>query len=228
MNNCFVYQHIRLDTNQVFYIGIGRSYPYKKRARVSTSLYRNELWHKIVNEHGHRWEIVFDNLTQDEARAKEVELILKYGRISDGTGILCNIARGGLGNWDYKHTNETKNKLRESVLKQNREGNNPRLGCKHSDKSKSIMRLRKLGIKHSEEQNEHQSKARSTGTYKIYKDNNLLGSFHSTSIAFKSTGVPPRSISQLASNNKIGRWGKAKGIMVEFTPNNKIDKKTEK
>lgn len=42
-----VYKHIRLDTNQVFYIGVGKTdkRPYSK-------IYRNKHWHNVVNKAG--------------------------------------------------------------------------------------------------------------------------------------------------------------------------------
>jgi hypothetical protein len=42
-----VYQHKRNDTNEIFYIGIGRS---KDRAGKKTN--RNKYWHSIVNKFG--------------------------------------------------------------------------------------------------------------------------------------------------------------------------------
>ena len=56
-----VYKHTRLDTNEIFYIGIGKT---EKRAFSTYS--RNKHWHNIVNKAGYTVEILFAGLTWDE------------------------------------------------------------------------------------------------------------------------------------------------------------------
>jgi hypothetical protein len=90
----YVYRHIRLDTNQVFYIGIGSS-PYYKRAK--SKLDRNDFWKRIVNKTDYKIEILFDELTKEEAIEKEIEFIALYGRSNLGKGTLCNLTNGGEG-----------------------------------------------------------------------------------------------------------------------------------
>lgn len=51
MSNICVYQHIRLDTNEVFYIGIGNI----KRPYIISN--RNIHWKNIVNKVGYKWNI---------------------------------------------------------------------------------------------------------------------------------------------------------------------------
>lgn len=85
-----VYQHIRLDTNLPFYVGIGAS---KKRAFRTDG--RNDIWNKIVQNVDYRVEILFENLSKHDACKKEVELIKQYGRICNNSGILSNITMGG-------------------------------------------------------------------------------------------------------------------------------------
>lgn len=85
-----VYQHIRLDTNLPFYIGIGTT---KKRAFRKDG--RNDIWNKIVQKVDYRVEILFENLPKNNACQKEIELIKRYGRICDNSGILSNITMGG-------------------------------------------------------------------------------------------------------------------------------------
>jgi hypothetical protein len=85
-----VYRHIRLDKNEPFYIGIGNS---KERAYRKDG--RNPLWKKIVDKTNYKVQIIFDDLTKEEACNKEIELISLYGRIINGTGILSNITCGG-------------------------------------------------------------------------------------------------------------------------------------
>lgn len=100
-----VYKHIRLDSDEIFYIGIGdKTRPYKKTGR-------NKHWKNIVNKHGYRIEILYSNVDVDFAIEKEIELISKYGRIDIGTGILVNMTDGGEGCKGIIHLDETKEKL---------------------------------------------------------------------------------------------------------------------
>ena len=87
-----VYKHIRLDNNEPFYIGIG-----KKRDRAFTKHKRSIFWEKIVSKTDYRVEILFDDLTWEEACEKEKEFIQLYGRKDLGLGSLVNLTDGGEG-----------------------------------------------------------------------------------------------------------------------------------
>ena len=69
-----VYLHRRNDTNEIFYIGIGRN---KHRAGKKTN--RNSYWNNIVNKYGFTKEILFSNISWEEAIKQEIRLINKYG-----------------------------------------------------------------------------------------------------------------------------------------------------
>lgn len=99
-----VYRHIRLDKNEPFYIGIGAN---EKRAFNKVS--RNIYWKNIVNKTDYEVQILFDDLTIEQACEKEKEFISLYGRKDLGTGTLVNMTDGGDGGCNgYKHTNEHK------------------------------------------------------------------------------------------------------------------------
>lgn len=106
-----VYRHIRLDKNEPFYIGIGNS---KYRATKKDS--RNDIWQKIVDKTPYRVDILFDDITWEEACEKEKEFILLYGRKKDG-GILANITFGGEGVLGLPQSDEAKEKARKQMLK---------------------------------------------------------------------------------------------------------------
>lgn len=93
IKNAFVYRHIRLDTNEVFYVGISintrRPYDRSDRSR---------FWKSIVKKTKYRIEIVMVDLTWSEACKKEIELIKLYGRRDLGQGTLVNLTDGGEGN----------------------------------------------------------------------------------------------------------------------------------
>ena len=91
-NDWILYRHIRDDKNLPFYIGIGRDVnrPYNKKDR-------SKFWKRIIGKTGYAVEIIFDNLTKEEAIQKEIEFIKLYGRIDLKTGSLCNMTCGGEG-----------------------------------------------------------------------------------------------------------------------------------
>lgn len=91
-----VYGHYRKDDGTLFYIGKGKRAKgdRNKRSRIRNG--RSELWKRIVAKHGFFVKILFDNLTEEEAFKIEIELIKKYGKMSEG-GQLANICDGGEG-----------------------------------------------------------------------------------------------------------------------------------
>ena len=102
----YLYRHIRLDKNEVFYIGIGTGDRYKSKFS------RNKYWNHIVNNTTWKSEIIMDNLSRLEAEEKEKEFILLYGRKDLKTGTLCNLTDGGTGGLGLKHTEECKLKMK--------------------------------------------------------------------------------------------------------------------
>lgn len=107
-----VYRHIRLDTNEVFYIGIGRD---EKRA-YDKKRSRSNWWKSILEKTEYRVDILFDNLTWEEACDKEKEFIELYGRKDLELGTLVNMTNGGDGSIGYKNSEES-NKKRSDKLK---------------------------------------------------------------------------------------------------------------
>lgn len=131
-----VYQHRRLDTNEIFYIGIGKTI-----ARSKSKKYRNNIWHKIVKKSEYSIEILHTNLSWEESCILEKYYIKKYGRKDLGLGSLANMTDGGDGINGYKHTNETKNILRKL-----------KTGSKMSEKNKNAILLANIGRKHTKEE----------------------------------------------------------------------------
>ena len=87
-----VYKHIREDLNEVFYIGMGENEP-----RAHTEYKRSVPWKNVTNKTKYRAEIIFNNLTWEEACEKEKEYIKFYGRRDLGLGSLVNMTDGGEG-----------------------------------------------------------------------------------------------------------------------------------
>lgn len=150
-DNCcsYVYIHITLDTNKIFYVGIGRKKDYKRAYDVSS---RSNHWKNVVKKHGHKIKILFYNKTWEEACEIEKLLILFYGRKDLGLGYLVNLTDGGDGslggiktgdlkkkygsqNLGKKHTIEHINKNREANLGEK----NGFYGKKHSEETKIYL-----------------------------------------------------------------------------------------
>jgi hypothetical protein len=110
----YLYTHTRLDNNEIFYVGIGKQKNYKRASFIHN---RNIHWKNVTKKTGWTVDIVFDNLTWEEACEKEKELIKKLGRIDLGTGKLTNMTNGGNGNDGIKMSPESIKKRNESRRK---------------------------------------------------------------------------------------------------------------
>lgn len=160
----YVYRHIRLDTNEPFYVGIGSDEFYKRAHNQNN---RNKHWKNIVSTHGYKVQIVIDDLTWDEACAKEMEFIALYKRTFEG-GLLVNITAGGEGNLNpspetrMKISNsqkgdknsmhgKPKNKNWYQAMEKLKGEGNPNHGKKIPDWHKEILRNTHLGKKQSAE-----------------------------------------------------------------------------
>jgi len=110
-----VYKHIRIDTNDVFYIGIG-----KTLNRAYSKYNRNKYWKNIVNKNNGVFliELLHTDLTWEEACQKERQYIRQYGRSDICSGTLCNLTDGGEGISNLKHSEETRLKI--SIAAKNR------------------------------------------------------------------------------------------------------------
>lgn len=99
----YLYRHIRLDTNEVFYVGIGTAYRnygigFKKRYNRAYRVDgRSEFWCKIVSKTAYNIEILFESDDRDFVEQKEKEFISLYGRRDTRAGTLVNLTDGGDG-----------------------------------------------------------------------------------------------------------------------------------
>jgi len=134
-NMAVLYRHIRLDNNEVFYIGIGENEKraYNKRGR---SIY----WKRVVSKSEYEIEFVFEDLTWEQACEKEKEFIALYGRQDLRTGTLVNLTNGGEGVPNMVRSKEWKLE-RSRAMK----GNKIWLGKTHSQESKKLMSKAKMG-----------------------------------------------------------------------------------
>jgi hypothetical protein len=139
-----VYEHIRNDTNEVFYVGIG-----KKEKRAYDKHGRNPHWKRIVNKIGYTVNIIHKDIDHKEAKKIEILLIEKYGRKNLGLGNLVNMTDGGEGVLGVVVSEETRQKLREINI-----------GKTHSEETKKKIGEKSKGRVWKEESSQKLSEVR--------------------------------------------------------------------
>ena len=155
-----LYQHRRLDSNDIFYVGIG-----SEKCRAYSKSGRSNHWKNIVAKCGYEVDILIEGFSIEEAREVEIGMIESYGRIDLGTGILVNMSDGGETNKGYTGTwlgrnlsEEHKEKLRKAKLGKKRKP--------HSEETKLKISQKHIGKIVSEKTKQKLSEA----TKKIWLD----------------------------------------------------------
>jgi len=142
-----VYRHINLDSNKVFYVGIGtekRAYDYKSRNRE----WKIQAENSIIET-----EILFECDTREQAYQKEIEFINLYGRVDKKTGTLVNKTDGGGwlkgAIWSAERVKKySENAKSRGTLKKWQEKNGPAVRGKKLPKQKQEhIEVRVEGIK---------------------------------------------------------------------------------
>lgn len=141
MNNFYIYRWIRLDTNTPFYVGKG------KGNRAGNKTGRNRYFSHILNISKCEVEIIIDNLTEEQAFAKEVEFIKLYKNLN-----YCeaNLTNGGEGISGHKMSQDFKNKRSIDYLGSNNPNfNNGSKISGNKNPSKRLEVRKKLSISNS-------------------------------------------------------------------------------
>lgn len=106
MDNFYVYNHVRADTNEIFYVGKGKG----KRAYQKAN--RNKEWKKITSKVDYSVNILVDKLHEDDALKIERFYQVNYNKENIP---LCNKCEcGKKGAYGYKHTQEEIMKISEA------------------------------------------------------------------------------------------------------------------
>ena len=133
----YVYQHLKADTGEIFYVGKGMG------RRAHDSYHRSKYWKNIVAKHGVIVEFIQAHITEPESIRIEIATIDKYRK--QGLQII-NMTDGGDGTSGYSHTEEHKQMM---STKQSGE-NNPRFGKVGTRKGAvvTLETLEKLRLSH--------------------------------------------------------------------------------
>jgi hypothetical protein len=174
MKKYCVYLHIRKDKNEVFYVGIGNEKrPYSKFGR-------SKYWSSIINKTDYEVKIIESNKTWEEACKIEIDLIKQYGRKDLNLGSLCNLTDGGDGSPNTIVSEETRQKQRERMLK-----NNPFKGKSHSLDTKALISKKAIERDQNGSRNPNYGKGD-----KIRGENNVMfGKTHSQEIKEKLSEI---------------------------------------
>jgi hypothetical protein len=167
----YVYQHRRMDTQSIFYVGRGMGF------RAASKTNRNIYWNRVVNKTTYQIEYIVKNVTKEFADLCEFETINLYKRKNIK---LTNMTEGGdgsasgispseltrqkisialknkkktaehcknisLGQQGRFITEETKKKMSEAQILLRKRVVHPRLGSKQSEEAKQAMSKAKLG-----------------------------------------------------------------------------------
>lgn len=158
----YVYEHIRLDTNEIFYVGKG------KGARHKSTKNRNKHWHSIVEKCGYTTKIVVDKVDEELAFLIEQEIISKYKKLNIK---LANYTNGGEGFSGGKHDSVSRAKM--SAKAKGRTPHNKGKSCSEQTKIK-LSEARKgkpatnKGVAHTKQTKDKMSAAK-LGVFKNKK-----------------------------------------------------------
>ena len=146
----YLYRHIRLDTNEIFYIGIGSDENFK---RAHSKFDRNKHWKNITNKSEYIVEIIENDLSWMDVCEKEKYWIEKYGRKDLNLGTLVNMTNGGEGIVGLIHSDE--HKLKNSLSNKGKKKSDSHIEKmkkrRQSDETKEKISKSKKGKKHTEE-----------------------------------------------------------------------------
>lgn len=147
MTSFYVYEHIRNDTGEVFYVGKG------KEKRYCSNRNRNKYWHNVVKKAGG-----FDFRIVVEDKSEELILLAEIEKISQLRILgakLVNLTDGGEGITGLKHSEKSKlamsQKLKGKSHKHTQETiekiKQANTGIVFSDERKEKLRQKALGRK---------------------------------------------------------------------------------
>lgn len=182
------------------------------------------FWNAICKYGWDNFEhIIFaDNLTKDDATKMEIMLIALYNTRNSMYGY--NVSRGGDGNCDFKHTEESKKKMSEShmgmvvpqdvrekisktlsgkiVSDETRKKLSAATTLQMTEDAKEYLRNINLGRKHTEETRKKMSIAKSKEVIQFDLSDNIIAEFVGVATASKQTGIDKSCIANCCCGRK--------------------------
>ena len=206
----YIYRHIRLDTNQPFYIGIGSDNTYK---RAYDKKRPNPYWNNIINNTDYEVEILLDGLTWEKACEKEIEFISLYGRKNINTGILANMTDGGEGAKGLKVSDEYKQMLSIRNIGNNYVANRKNYKVTDETKKKISEAFRgekhpRYGKKKSKEEINKAILSKNCKKFYVLENGNIIDEFLSQTECAEKYNVHRTAINQClkGKRNKAGNY----------------------
>jgi hypothetical protein len=173
-----VYQHRRKDSGEIFYVGIGVN-----KYRAYKKFGRNCHW-KNISKKGYEVEIIFGNLTWEQAIQKEKDLIFLYGRKDLGLGSLVNMTDGGEGVVGQIRSDASKKMQRQKMIGLLIGEKNPMFNKKNTYLSE--LNKKKIG--------EYNPRAKAVIQYDL--KHNFIAEYKTAKIAEEKTGIIRSGICQ--------------------------------
>lgn len=189
-------------------------YLNKKNGKYIQSLFANAIlkygWDNIKHE------VLYINLSKEEACNKEIELIKKYKE----KGLSYNLTDGGEGYLGYKASIETREKISNSLkgkpskLKGTKRSEHTKLKISMAAKIRGVSKeiLDKLhsnnrGKKFSEERckNIGKSNPKCRKVLQLDIEGNIIRKYYSMGEASKENNIPYTTMVQYVKNNRFGR-----------------------
>lgn len=158
LTNWCVYMHENR-INGKRYIGITSQKPTNRWSN-GNGYKRCPLFFKAIEKYGwdaFRHEILYTNLTQEEAEHLEVELIKKYDTQNSEKGY--NLARGGETNCGFHRTEEFKRKLSDTRAGLYTGENSKLYGIPRSEETKEKIRKAQIGVPKKDAVKQHMSES---------------------------------------------------------------------
>lgn len=220
-NKYYVYRHVRLDKNEVFYIGRGTKHRFStykgqyKRAYSKDG--RSKFWKRIIEKNNNIFQvdIIFESNDFDEILEKEKEFIKLYGRRNLGLGTLVNLDDGGIGS-----TNQIATALSRERKSKNNYAKIHSYGAKNP-KSKPLylydMKGNFIGIGESVKHTARTYNLRESSICAVIKGINTHANFHRIFREYKGEKIEELKVykQQLTAKSvvKFDKYGK---IIEEF------------
>lgn len=119
----YVYLHQRLDTNEIFYVGIGTDNKFQRAKNKSR---RTEFWKNVIKKTEYKIIIFINDISIEDACNEEIRLIKHYGRRDLNEGTLVNMDNGGKIHL-HRNVSETTRQKISNTLKVGNHKTTPKL-----------------------------------------------------------------------------------------------------